>query len=161
VEVFEVAADGQRAGDAAHRKTVGADGAWGPFTAKQGARYEFVLSAPGYATLHIYRSPFARSSNLIHLRGERIAPADADAGSIVQFTRPRGYFDADRDIMQFDGATPPPGISKGTGAGLASSRLKLAAAPTRSVSASFNGETITGRTWPASQGRVTVLELHD
>jgi triacylglycerol lipase len=167
VEIFETnAATGERIGSAVHRKTTSADGTngpwWGPFNAKPGTSYEFVISATGYATLHMYRSAFPRSSNILHLRAERIAPADQDAGSIVNFTRPRGYFDADRDTLSFDGISPPPGISKGTGAGLATSKIKLPSgtAP-RSISAEFNGQKLTGRTWHTAQGRVTLLELHD
>jgi triacylglycerol lipase len=162
VEVYETTATGERTGQAVHRKTTTADGQWGPFSAKPGASYEFVISANGYATLHIYRSAFLRSSSVLHLRAERIVDADKDAGSIVNFTRPRGYFDADRDTVSFDGITPPPGISKGVGAGLAASKIKLPAgtAP-RSISAEFNGQKLVGRTWPAAQGRVSLLELHD
>jgi triacylglycerol lipase len=163
VEIYETnTATGERIGSAAHRKTTAADGQWGPFTAKAGSSYEFVIAAPGYATLHMYRSAFPRSSSILHLRAERIAPTDQDAGSIANFTRPRGYFDADRDTLSFDGITPPPGIARGTGAGSAASKIKSAAgsAP-RSISAEFNGQKLTGRTWPAAQGRVTLLELHD
>ncbi len=162
VEIFETnVATGERIGSAAHRKTTTVDGNWGPFAAKPGSSYEFVISAAGYATLHMYRSAFPRSSNIVHLRAERIAPADIDAGSIANFTRPRGYFDADRDTLNFDGITPPPGISKGTGAGLAASKIKAAAFQARSISAEFNGQKLVGRTWPAAQGRLTLLELHD
>jgi triacylglycerol lipase len=162
VEVYETnPATGVRMGAAAHRKTTGADGQWGPFTAKPGSSYEFVIEAQGYATLHIYRSAFPQSTSILHLRAERIAAADKDAGSIINFTRPRGYFDADRDTMSFDGITPPPGILKGQGAGLAASKIKLPTGAQRSISAEFNGQKLTGRTWPAAQNRVTLLELHD
>ncbi len=162
VEIFETTATGERAGQAVHSQTSLADGQWGPFAAKPGASYEFVISAAGYATLHMYRSAFPRSSSVLHLRAERIADADKDTGSIVNFTRPRGYFDADRDTLSFDGITPPPGIAKGVGAGLAASKIKLpAGSAQRSVSAEFNGQKLVGRTWPAAQGRVSLLELHD
>jgi triacylglycerol lipase len=166
LEIYETdATQGERIGNAVHRQIVGADGAWGPFAAKSGARYEFVIAAPGYATLHIYRSPFARSSSIVHLRAERMADADKDVvtsgGSIVNFARPRGYFDADRDRVSLDGISPPPGISKGTGAGLAASKIKAASFQSRSISAQFNGESLVGRTWPAAQGHMTLLELTD
>jgi triacylglycerol lipase len=161
LEVFETSATGERLGAAVHSKIVAADGQWGPMTAKPDARYEFVVSAPGYATLHIYRSPFPRSSKLVHLRAERMADADKTAGSVVNFTRPRGYFDADRDNLAFDGMTPPPGISKGVGAGLAASKIKADVFSARTVSASFNGESVVGRTWPAAQNRMTLLELNN
>ncbi len=162
VEIYETTATGERAGSAVHRKTTNAEGQYGPFMAKIGASYEFVISAPGYATVHMYRSAFPRSSSVLHIRAERIADADKDAGSIVNFTRPRGYFDADRDMLSLDGITPPPGITRGTGAGLAASKIKLpTGTAARTVQAEFNGQKLIGRTWPAAQGRVSLLELHD
>jgi hypothetical protein len=119
--------------------------------------YEFVISAPGYATTHIYRSPFARSSELIHLRAERAAAADKDTKSTVTFTRPRGYFDAERDKMAFDGKALP-GVPP-TGAGASSSKVKLMEDGVRAISAEFNGEKITGRTWSAADNHLVILEL--
>ena len=148
---------GERLGAAVHRKTVGADGVWGPFTAQTGQAYEFVVSAPGYATTHIYRSPFARSSALVHLRPERIADADRDAQALVSFVRPRGYFDPARDRMSLDGKAQLPGVRPG--AGDASAKLKLADAAMRTVTGEFNGERVAGRTWPVAENRVSVLEL--
>jgi triacylglycerol lipase len=145
------------AGVADFVQTVGADGRWGPFAARPGLAYEFVVSAPGYATSHIYRSAFPRSSNIVHLRAERIAEADKAAAAIVTMTRPRGYFDPERDKMSFDGQSPPPGALPG--AGVASSKIKPDGAESRPVVAEFNGERIVGRTWPAAQGHVTTLEL--
>lgn len=151
------AATGERRGAAVHSKTVGADGLWGPFTAQAGVAHEFVVSAPGYATTHIYRSPFQRGSELIHLRAERIAAADKGAKSIVTFTRPRGYFDAARDTMSFDGKALP-GVPP-AGAGVSSAKLALATEGVRPIAAEFNGEKITGRTWPAGENHLVVLEL--
>lgn len=148
-------ATGARIGDALLRKTVGADGVWGPLATRPGVPHEFVISAPGYAITHIYRSGFPRSSDLIHLRPERMADADKGAPSIVVLTRPRGYLDPARDTMLLDGA-PPPGVP--AGAGVASAKIK----PTggiRPVVAEFNGERVTGQTWPAAQGRVVMLEM--
>ncbi|NPC54694.1 alpha/beta fold hydrolase [Caenimonas soli] len=157
LEVFALdPASGERRGAPAYSKTVGNDGAWGPFTAQPGTRYEFVVAAPGYATTHIYRSPFARSSNIVHLRAERIADADKTASAIVTMIRPRGYFDPARDKMSFDGQSPPPGALPG--AGVASSKIKPAAAA-RPVVAEFNGERVIGRTWPAAENHVAILEL--
>lgn len=161
LEVYEVDANGVRTGAPAHRKTVGTDGQWGPFSPRAGAALEFVISAPGYATTHIYRSAFPRSSDLIHLRAERIAQADRDAKALVSFTRPRGYFDPHRDRMSLDGKADLPGVPRdpGLSAGVASSRLKLADAAARSVVGEFNGERVAGRTWPVADNRVTMLEL--
>lgn len=160
VEVFQIdSTTGMRMGHAAHQKAIGADGHWGPFQANPKAYYEFVVEAPGYATTHIYRSPFARSSPVIHLRPERMADADKAAQAVVSLTRPRGYFDADRDSMLFDGKSDLPGVTKGTGAGNSNVRLRLSDTSQRSISAEFNGEKLIGRTWPATQGHTTVLEL--
>jgi pimeloyl-ACP methyl ester carboxylesterase len=150
---------GERQGAARWRKTVGEDGHWGPFTADAGSRYEFVISAPGYSTTHIYRSPFPRSSTVVNLRTERLADADRSAGSVVSFSRPRGYFGLPRDRITLDGATPAPGIPTGV-AGVAVSKLKLPAGPQRAVVGSFNDESIVGRTWPAANNHLVVLELH-
>jgi triacylglycerol lipase len=150
-------ATGERRGAAVHRKTVGADGLWGPFTAQAGVPYEFAVSAPGYATTHIYRSPFPRSSALIHLRAERALAADKDARSTITLTRPRGYFDAERDKMAFDGKSLP-GVPP-AGAGMSSSKIKLMEDGVRAISAEFNGEKITGRTWPATDNHLVMLEL--
>ncbi|HSH91879.1 MAG TPA: alpha/beta fold hydrolase [Ramlibacter sp.] len=148
---------GERRGPAAYTKTIAADGLYGPFTAQADTRYEFVVSAPGYATTHIYRSPFPRSSNIVHLRMDRIAEADKNAPTIVKMTRPRGYFDPGRDKMAFDAVSPPPGAV--LGAGVATSTIKPAYTVPRAVTAEFNGERVIGRTWPAAQGHITTLEL--
>ncbi|MDQ6881107.1 MAG: twin-arginine translocation pathway signal [Pseudomonadota bacterium] len=150
-------ATGERRGTAAYTKTIGADGLWGPFAAQPGTPYEFVVAAPGYATTHIYRSPFPRSSSIVNLKPERIAEADKDAQAIVTMTRPRGYLDPARDKMAFDGQTPPPGALPG--AGVASSKLKLNSAQPRPVVAEFNGERVVGRSWPAAEGQVSMLEM--
>jgi triacylglycerol lipase len=151
------AASGERRGSAAYDKMVGSDGLWGPFTAHPQTQYEFVVSAPGYATTHIYRSPFPRSSSVINMRPERIADADKAAAAIITMTRPRGYFDPARDKMSFDGQSPPPGALPG--AGVASSKIKPTSAASRSVVAEFNGERLVGRVWPAANNEVAVLEL--
>lgn len=152
------AATGARLGPPVHARVVGADGRWGPFAAQPGVQYEFVISAPGYSTTHLYRSPFVRSSNIVHLRAERLADADKTAQSVVTMTRPRGYFDAQRDQLSFDGKTPPPGVPA-SGAGVSSSKILVAQAGIRPISAEFNGERLTGRTWPAAENRLVVLEL--
>jgi pimeloyl-ACP methyl ester carboxylesterase len=160
VEVYAVdAATGERQGPALHRRTTGADGRWGPFTAAAGQAYEFVVAAPGYATTHVYRSPFARSSDLVHLRAEVLAAADRSAGSVVTLTRPRGYFGLPRDRVRLDGRDPAPGIPPGV-AGVSSSTVKLPPGPLRAVVAEFNDERIVGRNWPAGENRVVFLELH-
>ncbi|MDM0075798.1 alpha/beta fold hydrolase [Variovorax sp. J2P1-59] len=156
--IFAVDASGARRGPPAWEQTIARDGRWGPFTAQPNTSYEFVLSAPGYATTHIYRSPFPRSSSVVQLRPERIPEADRDARALVILTRPRGYFDAERDTMRFDGLSALPGVPP-KGSGVSSSKIKLQSDAPRPVASEFNGERVTGQTWPAAQGDVSVLEL--
>jgi pimeloyl-ACP methyl ester carboxylesterase len=159
VEVHAVnPATGERIGAPVHRKTVGSDGRWGPFEAAAGTPYEFVVSAPGYATTHVYRSPFPRSSSIVNLRAERIADADRDAKSIVTLNRPRGYFGIPRDQITLDGKSPPGGIPPGV-AGVSAAKLKLLDTPNRAVAGEFNGERIVGRAWPAADNHLVFLEL--
>nr|MBP8149421.1 twin-arginine translocation pathway signal [Limnohabitans sp.] len=158
LDIFAVNAQtGQRQGAAVHSQTAGSDGLWGPFRAQAGTAYEFVIQAPGYATTHIYRSPFARSSDIIHMRPERVVDADRQAGALLSFVRPRGYFDAARDAMSLDGQSSLPGVP--AGAGVAVSKLKLNGTEQRTVAGEFNGERVVGQTWPLAQGHTTVLEL--
>jgi len=146
---------GARTGGALLKKTVGTDGLWGPLATQPGVPHEFVISAPGYATTHIYRSGFPRSSELIHLRPERIADADKAADAIVSLTRPRGYLDPARDQMLLDGAAP---VGVPAGAGVASAKVKPAGGQ-RTIAAEFNGERVVGQTWPATQRHVVMLEI--
>lgn len=156
LEVFAIdPSTGARRGSPALAQVIGNDGLWGPLVARHDTPYEFVVSAPGYATTHIYRSPFPRSSTIVNLHPERIAAADRGAPSLVLFTRPRGYFDPARDRMAFDGQSPPPGALPG--AGVATSRIKPTG-PQRTVVGEFNGERVVGRTWPGTD-QVSVLEL--
>ena len=160
IEIFETSTQtGERIGQAVHAKTVGQDGQWGPFAAKLDATYEFVIRAEGFAVTHIYRSPFPRSSNLIHLRPARIADADKDAVSVVTMTRPRGYFGVGRDSMSLDGVSPPPGLPPGV-PGVAASKLKLQDSAVRSVVAVFNGERIVVRSWPLKENHLVFAEFH-
>jgi triacylglycerol lipase len=159
VEIYATnPATGERLGAAVHRRTVGADGRWGPFAADAQARYEFVVAAAGYATTHLYRSPFPRSSAIVNLRAEKILVADQDAAAIVVMTRPSGYFGVPRDQISLDGQSPPPGVPRGV-AGVASSKLKLPDAAGRAVVGLFNDERIVGRTWPVANNELSYLEL--
>ncbi len=161
VEVYATdAATGARLGPALHRKTVGADGRWGPLATTSKTALEFVVSAAGFATTHVYRSPFARSSDIVHLRAERIATADRDAPAVVTLTRPRGYFGIPRDEIELDGKSPPAGIPSGV-AGVSVAKARLADAADRPVAGSFNGERIVGRSWPTAGNHVVLLELTD
>src|SRR3954464_3722943 len=148
VEIYEVdAKTGERkANPPVHRKTTGADGQWGPFVASSDAYYEFVLRMAGQPVTHTYRSPFLRSSDVVHLRPEPFAKADEGAACVVAMSRPRGYFGVGRDKFSLDGKLPP-GIPEGVPA-VAVGRWRFEAAG-RTVLAVFNNETIPTRTWPA------------
>jgi pimeloyl-ACP methyl ester carboxylesterase len=163
VEVYAVDYDnGLRVGDAVHAKTVGVDGRWGPFKATAGVPYEFVISAPGYAKTHIYRSAFPRGSNIVHLKPERIADADLPVFSIVQLIRPRGYLDPSTHHIVFDWQSPPSGIAVARVAGIASSKVTLNKLESRAINAEFHTdavERLMGRTWPAKDNHLVFLEI--
>jgi len=158
VEIWEVDAHGgeRRTAQPAHRKTTGADGLWGPFVARSDATYEFVLRVEGLPTTHIYRSPFLRSSDIVHLRPQLFAKGDEAAGALVIMSRPRGYFGVGRDKFSLDGKLPP-GINDGV-PGTSAGKLAFDAKP-RSVTAIFNNETVAARTWPVKDGHVAVAEF--
>lgn len=161
VRVFAVdAGTGERQGDPAYASTTGSDGAWGPFNPRHGTFYEFEVEATGYATTHFYRSPFPRSSVYVNMRPERVRDSDKGATALAIMTRPRGYLDATRDKISFDGQSPPPGTvpSAGPGAAFSVSRL-TPQGPPRPIVAEFNGERVVGRLWPLSQNHVSVLEM--
>ena len=153
---------GGRRGAALLARLLGEDGRWGPLQTDAGTRLEFEITAPGFATTHIYRSPFARSSSIVNLRPERLLDADREAAAVALFTRPRGYFGLPRDQTVFDGKSPAPGIPTGVAA-VASSRLRLAESD-RSVVGQFKSGAIDERVvawlWPARSGHLSVLELH-
>ena len=159
VEIYEVSREtGARRGAPVHAKTTGADGLWGPFTAQLETAYEFVIQAPGHAITHIYRSPFPRSSDIVHLRPADLAKGDELAGSVVSITRPRGYFGHGRDMFTLDGKVPP-GINQGV-PGASVGKLLLPPGPLRAVPARFNDEAITVQNWPAKEGHVVFAEFH-
>jgi triacylglycerol lipase len=159
IEIFQVSAmTGAREGAAVHARVTGADGLWGPFRAKPNAYYEFVIRAPGHAVTHIYRSPFPRSSDIVHLRPADFAKGDETAGSVVMMTRPRGYFGHGRDSFLLDDKVPP-GINEGV-PGASTGKLLLPAGPMRAVPARFNDETITLQNWPAKGNHIAIGEFH-
>jgi pimeloyl-ACP methyl ester carboxylesterase len=160
VEVFRVSPDsGDRIGRAVHTAQTGADGRWGPAEVDPSWYLEIVLISPGSTTTHFYRSPFPRSSDIVHLRAARpLGPADAGAGAVILMSRPRGYFGLPRDVVLFDGKEPAdvkPGVP-----GDSISTLRLSAADAgRPVTALFNEERIVARAWPASENRIAIAEL--
>jgi hypothetical protein len=160
VDVYRVSADtGERSGGPIHSSQTGADGRWGPAQVDPSWYLEIVLTSPGSTTTHFYRSPFPRSSDIVHLRAARaLGTADAGAGAVVLMSRPRGYFGLPRDVVLLDGKEPTdvkPGVPTD-----AVTTLRLSAAEAgRPVVALFNGERIVARAWPASENRIAVAEL--
>jgi pimeloyl-ACP methyl ester carboxylesterase len=159
VEIYRVSAEtGERQGGAAHAKTTGADGVWGPATFDPTTPLEFVVSAPGAPITHIYRSPLPRSFDKLDLRpASAPAKADADAAAIVQMDRPRGYFGLPRDIVLLDGNEPadvPHGVPSAW-----HTRVKLPALEERPIVGEFNQERIVARPWPLKDGHLTIIEL--
>jgi hypothetical protein len=159
VEVFRVSPDtGERLGDAVHASQTAADGRWGPAQVDPSWALEMLTSADS-TTTHFYRSPFARSSDLVHLRAARaLGPADADAGAVVIMSRPRGYFGLPRDVVLLDGQEPTdvkPGVPMDS---TSTARLPPAEAG-RPVAAVFNEERIVARAWPASENRISIAEF--
>jgi pimeloyl-ACP methyl ester carboxylesterase len=160
VEVFRVsAATGERTGPALLKRTTAADGAWGPVTVAPTDTLEFVLSVTGHPVTHIYRSPFPRSSEVIHLRAARpLSEADKAAGAVVQMTRPRGYFGIPRDIVLLDGKQPGD-IMQGVPTD-ATTTVRLPATEIgRAVIGQFNEERVATRAWSASDNHIAIAEL--
>ena len=159
VEIYRVSPDtGERQGEAAHTKTTGADGFWGPAKLDSASALEFVIAAPGAPITHIYRSPLPRSFAMLDLRPST-APAkeDADAAAIVMMDRPRGYFGLPRDVVLLDGKEPadvPQGVP-----GSWHAKLKLADATPRPIVAEFNEERIVARPWPLKDNHMTNAEV--
>jgi pimeloyl-ACP methyl ester carboxylesterase len=158
VEIYEVdARTGERKSTApVHRKTTSEGGMWGPFVGRSEAYYEFVLRLPAQPITHTYRSPFLRSSDVVHLRPAAFAKGDETAGAVVSMSRPRGYFGVGRDKFTLDGKVPP-GISDGV-PGVSVGKLAFDASP-RTVVAVFNNETIPTRTWPAKDNHLVIAEF--
>jgi len=153
------AASGERIGAAVHNSTTSADGRWGPAQVDPSWYLEIVLTEAGSPITHFYRSPFARSSDVVHLRAARpLGPPDAGAGAVVLMSRPRGYFGLPRDIVLFDGKEPTdvkPGVPTDS---LSTVRPSVADVG-RPVAALFNQERIVARAWPASENRIAIAEL--
>jgi triacylglycerol lipase len=110
----------------------------------------------GQPITHIYRSPFLRSTDIVHLRVQPFGKGDEGAGAVVMMSRPRGYFGIGRDKFSLDGKVPP-GISEGVPA-VSTGKLTFDAKP-HTVVAVFNNETIPTRTFPAKDNHITVAEF--
>ena len=150
---------GERIGGAIHNFQTGADGRWGPAQVDPSWYLEMVLVAAGATTTHFYRSPFPRSSDVVHLRAARpLAPAEAGAGAVVIMSRPRGYFGLPRDVVLLDGKEPTD-VKAGVPTDSISTVRVPAAEAGRPVAAIFNEERIVARAWPASENRISIAEF--
>jgi hypothetical protein len=160
VEVYRVSSDiGERMGEPIHSSQTGADGRWGPAKVDPSWYLEIVLTSAGSTTTHYYRSPFPRSSDIVHLRAARaLGSADVGAGAVVLMTRPRGYFGLPRDVVLFDGKEAAD-VKSGVPTDAASTLRVSAAEVGRPIVALFNQERIVARAWPASENRIAVAEL--
>lgn len=160
IRVFRVdPASGARMGEALLRKSTGPDGRWGPLTVGGGDWLEFVLEVPGHPVTHIFRSPFAHSSNVVHLRPARpLTEADRRAGSIVQLQRARGYLGLPRDTIRLDGKEPAD-VTQGVPTDTTATLRLPAGEIGRPVEARFNEERIVVRALPVAENRIAIAEL--
>jgi len=160
VEVYRVSPDsGERIGGPIYSAQTGADGRWGPAKVDPSWPLEMVLTSPGSPITHFYRSPFPRSSDIVHLRaGRALGPADAGAGSVVILTRPRGYFGLPRDIVLLDGKEPTD-VKAGVPTDSVATLRLPAGEVGRPVVTMFNQERIVARAWPAQENRIVMAEL--
>src|SRR5438270_4763139 len=160
VEIYRVSADtGERIGGPIHSSQTGADGRWGPAQVEPAWYLEIVLTSAGSPTTHLYRSPFPRSSDVVHLRAVRpLGPADAGVGAVVLMSRPRGYFGLPRDVVLIDGKEPKD-VKSGVPADSVTTLRLPAEEVGRAVVTLFNEERIVARAWPASENRIAVAEL--
>jgi pimeloyl-ACP methyl ester carboxylesterase len=160
VEIYRVSPEaGERIGGPIHSSQTSADGRWGPAQVEPSWYLEIVLASAGSPTTHIYRSPFPRSSDVVHLRAARpLGPADAGAGAVVVMSRPRGYFGLPRDVVLIDGKEPDD-VKSGVPTDSVTTLRLPAAEVGRAVITMFNTERIVARAWPASENRIAVAEL--
>jgi pimeloyl-ACP methyl ester carboxylesterase len=160
VELYRVSGEtGERIGGPVHVSQTAADGRWGPAEVDPSWYLEIVLTSAGSTTTHFYRSPFPRSSDIVHLRAARpLGSDDAGAGAVVLMSRPRGYFGLPRDVVLLDGKEPmdvKPGVPTDS-----VTTVRLSAAEVgRPVVALFNQERIVARAWPAVENRIAIAEL--
>ena len=160
VEIYRVSPEsGERMGGPIHSSQTAAAGRWGPAEVDPTWYLEIVLTSAGSTTTHFYRSPFPRSSDVVHLRAARpLGPTDAGAGSVVLLSRPRGYFGLPRDVVLLDGKEPSD-VKSGVPTDSVTTARLPAAEVGRPVIGLFNQERIVARAWPASEKRIVVAEL--
>ena len=96
---------------------------------------------------------------MVHLRVERLPRPGTPGLAVVTLSRPRGYFDRERDHITLDGMSQPPDVPAGV-AGISTATAQVTDRCHRTVAGQFNGEHIAGRAWPLAEGHVVTLELH-
>jgi pimeloyl-ACP methyl ester carboxylesterase len=160
VELYRVSPEtGERLGAPVHRRVTEPDGVWGPATVEPTWYLEFVVEAAAHPTTHIYRSPFPRSSGVMHLRpGRPVGDKDAGAGAVVLMSRPRGYFGIPRDVVLLDGKEPKDVTAGVPTDSVATLRLSAGEAQ-RPIVALFNEERIVARGWPVAENRIAIAEF--
>jgi hypothetical protein len=160
VEIYRVSPNtGERIGGPIHASQTGGDGRWGPAQVEPTWCLEIVLTSAGSPTTHLYRSPFPRSSDVVHLRAARpLGQADAGAGAVVLMSRPRGYFGLPRDVVLIDGKEPKD-VKSGVPTDSVSTLRLPAEEAGRAVAAIFNTERIVARAWPTSENRIAIAEM--
>jgi pimeloyl-ACP methyl ester carboxylesterase len=113
LQIFEIDRRGRRE----HRRPdatfpIGADGAWGPFKAHAGERYEFALTRTDGSVHHLYFQPFLRSDHLVRLLTSRPGegldllrePSDTSAGfGVIRYKEMWGDQGANNDTLEIDG----------------------------------------------------------
>jgi pimeloyl-ACP methyl ester carboxylesterase len=113
LQIFEIDRRGRRE----HRRpdatfAIGADGAWGPFKAHAGERYEFALTRTDGSVHHLYFQPFLRSNHLVRLLTSRPGegldllrePSDTSAGfGVIRYKEMWGDQGANNDTLEIDG----------------------------------------------------------
>lgn len=157
VALWRVGDDGARLARL-HEVVTDAGGVWGPVPVRPDWRLEFEVAFPGRPILHLFAGPFPRSTEIFHIRPPLpLSPAEQAGAAALRLARPRGYLGAPRDLVLIDGQRPPvpagvPSIG-GTGLVLPAARLG------QPITGIFNTETVIGRAVPASENRVTVLEM--
>ncbi len=158
VSVWRLNDDGSRT-EKLREVVTGADGLWGPLRVRPDWRLEWEMAAPGHPTLHLFRGPFPRGSDVLHIRPPApLTEGERAAAAVARLTRPRGYLGIPRDIVLLDGQRPraiPLGVPMVTTVshGMPAERLGTA------VTGLFNTEVVVGRAVPVSENRVAVLEL--
>ena len=91
---------------------IGADGAWGPFEAHAGKRYEFALTRTDGSVHHLYFQPFLRSDHLVRLLTTRPGegldvlrePSDTTAAfGVIRYKEMWGDQGANNDTLEING----------------------------------------------------------